>query len=435
MDANLRYSPLPYHDHTTVQPRPKPIHTNTTFRQVSYIQPLPSHAFFPRFPSLFPICFVSLGFALSQEKPGLVLIKSEISNSSSLSFPLLQLPSPPSSFPIVSIPASFCLARRFGSCAFSRSLSQVFSSRRFVLSFLEVFSNIPLGEFVSSVSLVFPYAKKASFIIHPKIPSPATTHDCSTPSPISIDSRSQAHCDPEWVALDPLSVARLYHRVGALETRSSFSLTGTASRRPTPPLAHRLPSFHRRRFGRNLDYRVKLVARPGWMRETILVGPLWWMVAIASTMGATGRRKRPHAGPSCTITTNRFPLICLAHWNRLPALPGPLSCDCALPGRENLPWPGRIPVPALRSWPSGALLAIAIASVFLPSTLSTLHTPSDSIFSFLSCEFNAVQILAHPFLFPHTHSSHPCDCSSSQPLLVPRTFVVSPTPATRKSGH
>ncbi|CEJ55166.1 hypothetical protein PMG11_01441 [Penicillium brasilianum] len=265
--------------------------------------------------------------------------------------------------------------------------------------------------------------KKASFIIHPKIPSPATTHDCSTPSPISIDSRSQAHCDPKWVALVPLSVARLYHRVGALETRSSFSLTGTASRRPIPPLAHRLPSSHRRRYGRNLDYRVKLVARPEWMRETIWVGPLWWMVAIASTMGATGRRKRPHAGPSCTITTNRFPLICLAHWNRLPALPGPLSCDCALPGREKSRWSGRIPVPALRSWPSGALLLRSLR-FFCPrhsQPFTLLPTLSSS---FLSCEFNAVQIHAHPSLFPHTHSSHPLltptpHTHSSHPLLTP----------------
>jgi hypothetical protein len=277
----------------------------------------------------------------------------------------------------------------------------------------------------------FPYAKKASFIIHPKIPSPATTLDCTIPSPISIDSRSQAHCDPEWVALDTLSVARLYHRVGALNTRSSFSLPGTASRRLIPPLspvAHRLPSFHRRRYGRNLDYKVKLVARPKWMREAMLVGALWWMVAIASTMGATGRRKRPHAGPSCTITTNRFPLICLAHWNRLPALPGPPSCDCALPGREKLPWPVRFPVPALRSWPSGALLAIAITSVLLPSTLSTLHTPSDSIFSFLSCESNASQITCAPIFSFLTHPSHPVIALHLNPCLFHALSSYIPRP-------
>jgi hypothetical protein len=85
----------------------------------------------------------------------------------------------------------------------------------------------------------------------------------------------------------------------------------------------------------------------------------------------------------------------LAHPIRLPALPGPVSCDCARLSKKIWSW--RTPAPSLRSQPSGACgLEDYCAYRTLDSSLNSSQL-LDPTFSFLHLHCISRELISIPF--------------------------------------
>ncbi|KAJ5389232.1 uncharacterized protein N7496_000300 [Penicillium cataractarum] len=92
---------------------------------------------------------------------------------------------------------------------------------------------------------------------------------------------------------------------------------------------------------------------PEWMREAMLVGGVVVDGRNRPGDGETGR-KRPHAGPSCTITTNAFSSAWRIRIGYLRFLVRPLAMVRCLEEKKNLALANSGACSAITAWRSFA---------------------------------------------------------------------------------